>query len=72
MYLLLKSKNNDSYNASKFKIYLFAFIFIVFLESSTKLINANLMQNLFFSIFPLILTLIIYLYFLMKLKVNKI
>ena len=68
---ILKSKNDDSYDVSKFKIYLFAFIFIVFLESSTNLINVNLIQNLFFSILPLIFTLIIYFYFLMKFKVNR-
>ena len=69
---ILKSKSDHSFNINKFKIYLLAFLFIVFLESSSKLISTNLLQNLFFSIFPLILTLIIYLYFLMKLKVNKI
>ena len=69
---ILKSKSDHSFNINKFKIYSFAFVFIIFLESSSKLISTNLMQNLFFSIFPLILTLIIYLYFLMKLKVNKI
>jgi lipopolysaccharide export system permease protein len=69
---ILKSKSDHSFNINKFKIYSFAFLFIVFLESSSKLISTNLIQNLFFSIFPLILTLIIYLYFLMKLKVNKI
>ena len=68
---ILKSKNDDSYVVSKFKIYFFAFIFIVFLESSTNLINVNLIQNLFFSILPLIFTLIIYFYFLMKFKVNR-
>ena len=69
--LILKSKSDHSFNINKFKIYSFAFIFIVFLESSSKLISTNLMQNLFFSILPLILTLIIYLYFLIKLKINK-
>ena len=68
---ILKSKNDVAYDVSKFKIYLFAFIFIVFLESSTNLINTNLIQNLFFSILPLIFTLIIYFYFLIKFKVNK-
>ena len=68
---ILKSKSDHSFNINKFKIYSFAFVFIIFLESSSKLISTNLMQNLFISIFPLILTLIIYLYFLIKLKVNK-
>ena len=70
--LVLKSKSDHSFNINKLKIYLFAFLFIVFLESSSKLISTNLLQNLFYSIFPLILTLIIYLYFLIKLKINKI
>ena len=69
--LILKSKSHHSFNINKFKIYLFAFLFIIFLESSSKLISANLTHNFFLSIFPLILTSIIYLYFIMKLKVNK-
>ena len=68
---ILKSKSDHSFNINKFIIYLFGFLFIIFLESSSKLISTNLIQNLFLSIFPLILTLIFYLYFLMKLKVNK-
>jgi lipopolysaccharide export system permease protein len=69
---ILKSKSDHSFNINKFKIYIFAFLFIVFLESSSKLISTNLLQNLFFSILPLILIIIIYLYFLVKLKINKI
>ena len=69
---ILKSKSDHSFNINKFKIYLFAFLFIIFLESSSKLISTNLMQNIFLSIFPLILTLIIYLYFVIKLKINKV
>jgi lipopolysaccharide export system permease protein len=69
---ILRSKNDHTFNINKYKIYLFAFLFIVFLESSTKFISTNMMQNLFFSILPIFFTLFIYLYFLMKLKVNKI
>ena len=69
---ILKSKYDHTFNINKYKIYLFAFLFIVFLESSTKFISTNMMQNLFFSILPIFFTLFIYLYFLMKLKVNKI
>ena len=69
--IILKSKNDQLFNASKFKIYLFGFIFIVFLEASTKLITTNMMQNLILSILPFFLTLVIYLYFLVVLKVNK-
>ena len=69
---ILKSKSDHSFNVNKYRIYLFAFFFIVFLESSTKLISTNLIQNLFFSILPIFLTLFIYLYFLIKLKTDKI
>ena len=68
---ILKSKSEHSVNNDRFRIYSFAFIFIIFLESSSKLISTNLIQNLFLSILPFFFTLIIYLYFLIKLKVNK-
>ena len=70
--LILKSKSDPVFNINKYKVYLFAFLFIIFLESSSKFINTNMMQNLFLSILPIFFTLFIYLYFLMKLKVNKI
>ena len=68
---ILKSKSDHAFNINKFKIYLFAFLFIIFLESSSKFISTNMIQNLFLSILPIFFTLFIYLYFLMKLKVNK-
>ena len=69
--LILKSKSDNTFSINKYKIYLFAFIFIIFLETSSKFIGTNIMQNLFLSILPIFFTLFIYLYFLMKLKVNK-
>ena len=68
---ILKSKNDQTFNINKHKIYLFAFLFIIFLESSSKFISTNMIQNLFLSILPIFFTLFIYLYFLIKLKVNK-
>jgi lipopolysaccharide export system permease protein len=68
---ILKSKNDHAFNINKFKIYLFAFLFVIFLESSSKFITTNIIQNLFLSILPILFTLFIYLYFLMKLKVSK-
>ena len=68
---IFKSKSDHAFNINKYKIYLFAFLFIIFLESSSKFISINMTQNLFLSILPIIFTLFIYLYFLMKLKVNK-
>ena len=68
---ILKSKSDHKFNINKYKIYLFAFLFIIFLESSSKFINTNMIQNLFLSILPIFFTLFIYLYFLIKLKVSK-
>ena len=68
---ILKSKSDHTFNINKYKIYLFAFLFIIFLESSSKFITTNMIQNLFLSILPIFFTLFIYLYFLIKLKVSK-
>ena len=68
---ILKSKSDYSFNANKFKIYLFGFSFIVFIESSSKIISTNLIPNLLLSILPIFFTLSIYLYFLIILKPNK-
>ena len=68
---ILKSKSDHTFNISKYKVYVFAFLFIIFLESSSKFLSTNMIQNLFLSILPIFFTLFIYLYFLMKLKVNK-
>ena len=69
---ILKSKSDPVFNINKYKVYLFAFLFIIFLESSSKFISTNIIQNLFLSILPIFFTLFIYLYFLIKLRVNKI
>ena len=69
--IILKSKSDYSFNTNKFKIYLFGFSFIVFLESSSKFISINLIQNLILSILPIFFILSIYLYFLIILKPNK-
>jgi lipopolysaccharide export system permease protein len=69
--IILKSKNDYSFNVHKFKIYFFGFSFIIFLESSSKLISTNLIQNLLLSILPIFFILSIYLYFLIILKPNK-
>jgi lipopolysaccharide export system permease protein len=69
---ILKSKSDHTFRFNKFKIYIFGFLFIIFLESSSKFITTNLLQNLLFSILPIIFVLIIYIYFLNTLRVKKI
>jgi len=70
--LILKSKSDQTFKVQKFRIYSLGFLSIIFLESSSKFISPNLMQNLFLSILPFILILIIYVYFLITLRVKKI
>ena len=69
--IILKSKNDHSFTANKFKTYFFGFVFIVFLESSSRFINTNLIQNLFLSTLPFFFTLSIYLYFSIILRFKK-
>ena len=70
--LILKSKSDPTFKAQKFRIYSLGFLSIIFLESSSKFISSNLIQNLFLSVLPIILILIIYVYFLITLRVKKI
>ncbi|MDC0391538.1 LptF/LptG family permease [Candidatus Pelagibacter ubique] len=69
--IILKSKNDPSFNINKFKIYLLGFFFIIFLESSSKFISTNLIHNLYLSVLPFFLTLIIYIFFLITLKTKQ-
>jgi len=68
--LILKSKRNHLFNLNKIKIYSLGFVAIIFLEVSTKFINTNLTQNLFFIILPIFFILIMYIFFLKSLKTN--
>jgi len=70
--LILKSKSDHTFRAHKFKIYFLGFLSIIFLESSSKFISPDLIKNLFLLVLPFVLILIIYFYFLITLKVNKI
>ena len=68
--LILKSKNNHLFNGIKIKVYLLGFLSIVFLELSSKLVNTNLINNLFLIILPILFILIIYIFFLKFLKTS--
>jgi lipopolysaccharide export system permease protein len=70
--LILKSKSDQTFKTHKFKIYSLGFLSIIFIESSSKFISSDLIQNLFLSILPFIFILIIYFYFLITLKIKKI
>jgi lipopolysaccharide export system permease protein len=68
---IIKSKDHPSYNSNKLKIYIFSFLFMIFLESTSNFITTNLLQNLFFLILPFFLILTIYLYFLGAFRITR-
>ena len=70
--LILKSKNDHTFKKYKIKIYFLGFLFIIFLESSSKFISTNILQTMFISVIPLFLIFAIYFYFLTTLKVKNI
>ena len=69
--LILKSKDDHTFTKYKFKIYIFGFLFIIFLEYSSKFITTNFLNNLFISTLPVLLFFIIYSYFLTNLKIKQ-
>ena len=70
--LILHSKENIIYNKLKLKVFIFGFLSIILLETSTKFISSNYMTNYFIFIIPLFIYLIMYLYFKRKLNLRKI
>ena len=68
---ILKSKDHPSFNSNKLKIYIFGFLFMIFIESTSNFVTTNLLQNLFLLILPFLFILIIYIYFLGTLRVKR-
>ena len=69
--LILKSKDDHTFVKYRFKIYTFGFLFIIFLETSSKFIGTVFLYNLFFSLLPIILFSLLYLYFWHNLRIMK-
>ena len=68
--LILNSKENVSYNKNKFLIFFLGFGIIILSESSLGYISNNLIKNISILFLPMILTLIVYLIFIYKLKLS--
>ena len=68
---ILKSKDHPSFNFNKLKIYIFGFLFMIFIESTSSFVTTNLLHNLFLLILPFLCILIIYIYFLVTLRVKS-
>lgn len=71
--LIFKSKNDLTFSRYKYNIFIGGFIFIVFIESSTKFLGKNIFENYIIFSLPFVLFLLVYIYFIKKLIVkNKI
>ena len=69
--LVLKSKDESSYQFFRIKIYLLGFLSIVFFEASSSFVGTKFVQNLFMILLPFLFFSILYYYFLTQLKFKK-
>ena len=69
--LILNTKENQKYNRNKYFIFLVGFGIIILSESSLGYIANEIKKNISIIILPLILTLIVYLIFIFKLKLSS-
>ena len=69
--VILKSKNEKSFSAYKFRVFISGFVLIIFLETSLKFININIEKNYFLLLLPVIIYLTLYSYFIKKLNFKK-
>ena len=69
--LVLRSKDESSYQFFRIKIYLLGFLSIVFFEASSSFVGTKFVQNLFMILLPFLFFSILYYYFLTQLKFKK-
>jgi len=69
--LILNTKENQKYNRNKYFIFLVGFGIIILSESSLGYMTNEIKKNISFVILPLILTLILYLFFIFKLRLSS-
>ena len=68
---ILTSKENLKYIKHKYLIFLFGFGLIILSESSLGYVSNNLQKNILIIVLPIILTFLIYIIFIHKLKLLK-
>ena len=71
LFLILTSKENLKYNKNKYIIYFVGLSIIILSESSLGYLSDDLTKNISISIIPLFLVLIIYFFFIYKLKLSN-
>jgi lipopolysaccharide export LptBFGC system permease protein LptF len=68
---ILTSKENLKYTKHKYLIFLFGLGLIILSESSLGYVSNNLQKNILILVLPIILTFLIYIIFIYKLKLHK-
>ena len=66
--LIISSKENSNYQKLRYFTFIYGFIIIIFSEITIRFISENLIQNILFLFFPLMLLFFLYLYFFSKFK----
>jgi lipopolysaccharide export system permease protein len=69
--LIVKSKSQHGFRLYKFQVFILGFLCIIFSEISLKFININTFNNIFISLLPIFLSMILYLYFINKFRFTK-
>jgi lipopolysaccharide export system permease protein len=69
--LIFKSKDEILYSQHKYKVFIFGFIFIIFLEISAKFISSKFILNYIIFSLPFLFYLLLYFYFIKKLNLKN-
>ncbi len=69
--IITSSKEDENFKKHKFKIFIFGFMFIIFMEASSIFVKANLIQNILIMTLPLIAYSLMHIYLIKKFKYNK-
>lgn len=71
MLLIIQSKEKVNYSKYRLFIFLFGFLIIIFSESTIRFINTSFYSNFFVSLIPVVITIFLYFYFLIKFNFRK-
>ena len=71
MLLITQSKEKVNYSKYRLFIFLFGFLIIIFSESTLRFINTSFYNNFLLSLIPVVITIFLYFYFLIKLNFRK-
>ena len=71
MLLIIQSKEKVNYSKYRLFIFLFGFLIIIFSESTLRFINTSFYNNFLLSLIPVVITIFLYFYFLIKLNFRK-